>query len=309
MKLSKPIPVTTIAEMIGAKLLGNSELMVYGINEIHKVQPGDVTFVDHPKYYKASLNSAATVIIIDQEESCPEGKCLLICEKPFDAYDGLIRRFRPFLPLSQNVHPGTKIPDSAIIEPGVIIANDVTIGENCYLQAGVYIGEHTVIGNNVSIGPNTVIGSDAFYYKKETGAYNKWRSGGRVVIEDNVDIGAGCSINKGVSGDTIIGEGSKLDCLIHIGHGAVIGKNCLLAAQVGISGKTIIGDRCVLYGQVGVAQNLVIGDDVTILAKSGISKDLEAGQTYFGVPAIRARDKFKEMAAIRLLPNFLKERK
>ena len=308
MKLSKPIPVSVIAEKIGARMIGNTDLMVHGLNEIHKVEEGDITFVDHPKYYKTSLHSAATIVIIDKEEECPEGKCLLVCDKPFEAYDGLVREYRPFQPITSNIHPDSLVPESTVIEPGVIIAGNVTIGQNCYLQAGVYIGEHTIIGDHVSIGPNTIIGSDAFYYKKEDGAYNKWRSGGRVVIGDHVDIGAGCTINKGVSGDTVIGEGSKLDCLIHIGHGAVIGKHCLLAAQVGVSGKTIIGDRCVLYGQVGVAQNLVIGDDVTILAKSGISKDLEAGQTYFGVPAIQAREKFKEMAAIRMLPDLLKKK-
>ena len=262
MKLPKPISVIELAKRSGAKLSGDTTLIATGINEIHKVEPGDITFVDHPKYYNKSLNSAATIIIIDKEVECPEGKCLLITEFPFEAYDQLVRQFRPFKPISEERSKSAHIPKSCIIEPGVVIANNVTIGEHCYLQAGAYIGEYTVIGDRVSIGPGTVIGSEAFYYKKQDDRFIKWRSGGRVVIENDVDIAANCTINKGVSGDTVIGEGSKLDCLVHIGHGAVVGKNCLLAGQVGIGGKTILGDRCVLYGQVGVAQSLKIGDDV-----------------------------------------------
>ena len=309
MDLPTPISVKTVAEKIGAKLLGNAELMVKGMNEIHKVRPGDLTFVDHPKYYDKSLNSAATIIVIDKEVEVPEGKCVLVCDAPFDAYDGLVREYRPFKPLRAEISDDARIGKSTILEPGVVIARDVVIGENCYLESGVYIGPHTVIGDNVHIGPRTVIGSDAFYYKKKGAEYTKWRTGGRVVIHDRVDIGANCTINSGVSGDTVIGEGSKLDCLIHLGHGAVIGKNCLLAAQVGIGGKTIVGDRCVFYGQVGIAQSLKIGDDVVILAKSGVSKDLAGGQAYFGTPAEPAREKYRELASLRMLPDLIKNLK
>jgi len=122
-----------------------------------------------------------------------------------------------------------------------------------------------------------------------------------VIIEDNVDIGAGCTINKGVSGDTTIGAGTKIDCQVHIGHDARIGKNCLIAAQAGISGNTVLGDEVVVYGQVGIAQNLKIGAKAVILAKSGVSKDLEGGKTYFGYPAQEAREAYKELATLRQL--------
>lgn len=306
MKLPKPIPVTDLAKRTGSSIVGDDTLYATGINEIHKVEEGDVTFVDHQKYYNKSLNSAATIIIIDKEVECPEGKCLLICSHPFEAYDQLVRQFRPFKPIRSYKSRKSIVPKSCIIEPGVVISNNVTIGEHCYIQAGAYIGEHSVIGSRVSIGPGTIIGSDAFYYKREGDRYIKWRSGGRVVIEDDVDIAANCTINKGVSGDTVIGEGTKIDCLVHIGHGAVIGKHCLLAGQVGIGGKTIVGDKCILYGQVGVAQSLKIGENVVILAKSGVSKDLPANNVYFGTPAEKARDKYKELAAMRQLPDFLK---
>jgi len=164
-----------------------------------------------------------------------------------------------------------------------------------------------VIGKKVVIQAGAIIGTDAFYFKKSEEGYTPWRSGGRVIIEDDVQIGAGCTINKGVSGDTVIGEGSKLDCQVHIAHGVVLGKNCLLAAQVGIAGKTIVGDNCTFYGQSGIAQSLVIGDGVTLLAKTGVSKDLEGGKTYFGIPAAEAREKYKELAALRQLPDIIKK--
>lgn len=306
MNLPHPISVKELSQTLNARLVGDDSLMATGINEIHKVRKGDITFVDHPKYYDKSLNSEATIVIIDKDVACPEGKCLLICENPFQAYDGLVRKYRPIHHLQTAFAPDAVIPESTIIEPGVIIANNVTLGENCHLHANAYIGEYSVLGDNVSVGPGSIIGSDAFYYKKAEGKYTKWRSGGRVILEDHVDIGANCTINKGVSGDTIIGEGSKLDCLIHIGHGAVVGKNCLFAGQVGIGGKTIVGDNCVFYGQVGIAQSLTIGENVTILAKSGVSKSLEANNVYFGTPAVKAREKYRELAALRQLPDHLK---
>jgi UDP-3-O-[3-hydroxymyristoyl] glucosamine N-acyltransferase len=165
-----------------------------------------------------------------------------------------------------------------------------------------------LIGDNVVIGANSIIGSDAFYFKKtDEGSFKPWRSGGRVIIHNDVHIGAGCTIAKGVSGDTVIGKGSKLDCQIHIGHGVVIGENCLFAAQVGIGGKTIVEDNVVLYGQVGIAQALHIGAGAVVLAKSGVSKSLDGGKTYFGIPADEVREKYKELAALRQLPDFLKK--
>ncbi len=305
MDFLQPIPVTDLAQELNAKLIGNQNNIATGINEIHKVRKGDITFSDVAKYFEKALHSEATIILLPSEAPCPEGKTILVCEKPFDAYNNLVKRHRPFQPIlqpisSSNIHP------TAIIEPGVVIADNVEIGENSYIQANVFIGEYTKIGKNVVIQSGAIIGTDAFYFKKEAGTYRPWRSGGRVVLEDDVQIGAGCTINKGVSGDTIIGQGSKLDCQIHIGHGVVVGKNCLFAAQVGIGGKTIIGNNVVLYGQVGVAQNVEIGDGAIVLAKSGISKSLEGGKTYFGIPAEEVKVKYKELAALRRLPDMYK---
>jgi UDP-3-O-[3-hydroxymyristoyl] glucosamine N-acyltransferase len=308
MKFPHPIPVQDLAKRYNAQIIGDNTLSATGINEIHKVIPGDIAFSDVQKYFDKTLKSAATIILLNEATECPEGKVILVVEKPFEVYDDIVRLYRPFEPIHVIRHEAADIHPTAILEPGVVVANHVRIGAHTHIQANTVIHEHTLIGDNVVIGSNSIIGSDAFYFKKtDEGNFKPWRSGGRVVIHNDVHIGAGCTIAKGVSGDTIIGKGSKLDCQIHIGHGVVIGENCLFAAQVGIGGKTIVEDNVVLYGQVGIAQALHIGAGAIVLAKSGVSKSLEGGKTYFGIPADEVREKYKELAALRQLPNFLKK--
>lgn len=306
MKFPNPIPITAIAEKIGAKIIGDDNLLAIGINEIHKVQNGDITFVDVKKYFDKSLKSAASIIILNEENECPPGKALLVCDQPFEAYNSLVIEHRPFQPLSASVSDSALIHPSAIIEPNAVIGPNVRIGQYSYIQSNVIIREHTIIGNQVTIQSGSVIGGDAFYFKRYPDHYKKWCTGGRVLIEDNVDIGPSCTISRGVSGDTIIGEGSKLDAQVHIGHGVVIGKNCLLAAQVGIGGKTILEDEVVCYGQVGIAQNIRIGKKAVIAAKSGVSKSLKGDKIYFGIPAEELRTHHKKLAALRRLPDLLK---
>ncbi len=306
MKFPQAIPVTEIAQKIGADIVGSSQQMAHGINEIHKVQPGDITFSDVEKYFEKSLQSAASIIILNKVVPCPEGKTLLIVDNPFEAYDSLVREFRPMRSLTAMVADDAIVGEGTIIEPNVVIGHHVEIGKNCYIQAGVIIQDYAIIGDNVTIQSGTVIGSDAFYFKRTPSEYIRWRSGGRVIIHDNVEIGANCTINKGVSGDTIIGAGTKIDCMVHIGHGVVVGKSCLFAAQVGIGGKTVLEDEVVLFGQVGLAQNLHIGKKAIILAKSGVKNDLEGGRVYFGYPAKEAKTTFRELAALRQLPEFIR---
>lgn len=307
MQFLQPISVRTLAERFQAQIIGDESLVATGINEIHKVVPGDIAFSDVQKYFDKTLKSAATVVLLNAPAECPPGKAILVVAQPFEVYDALVREHRPFEPLTSPVSHRAVVHPTTIVEPGVVLAPNVIIGAHGYIQANAYIGEYTQIGDYVNIGPGAIIGSDAFYFKqKPDGSRHKWRSGGRVIIHDHVDIGAGCTINKGVSGDTVIGEGSKLDCQIHLGHGVVIGRNCLFAAQVGIGGKTVVGDNVVLYGQVGIAQALHIGDGAVVLAKSGVSKSLEGGKTYFGSPADEVREKYKELASLRQLPDLLK---
>ncbi len=301
MKLTKPIPVKELALRFNMKLIGNTDQLIYGINEIHKVTEGDLTFVDAEKYYQKSIQSAASIILINKETEVPQGKTLLITENPFEVYNTLVLEARPEMPQLSAISDTAIIHPDAIIEANVQIGHHVVIGAHSWIQCNAVIGEFSVIGDHVKIQSGAVIGSDAFYYKKTEDGFKKWRSGGRVIIRDHVDIGAGCTINKGVSGDTIIGEGTKIDCQVQIGHGVVIGKHCLIAAQVGIAGKTQLGDHVTIYGQVGITQNLQIGDRVTILAQSGVDKNLETGKTYFGSPCEEARPKLKELATLRMI--------
>lgn len=299
MDFPKPVPVAEIAIQIGAEIIGDPQQMVMGVNEIHHVRPGDVTFVDVAKYFEKALHSAATVVILNERVAAPVGKTLLLCENPYQAYNSLVLAQRPRTILNAQVHPSAQIDPTAIIEHGAVIGPNVSIGPRSLIQANVVISEHTIIGADVCIQAGALIGSEAFYYKRTPQGFDRWRSGGRVVLEDGVDIGPGCTIAKGVSSDTVIGAGSVLDAQVHIGHDVKIGKRCLFAAQVGVGGNTNIGDEVVLYGQVGIAQNLNIGDKVVVLAKSGVSKDLGAGKTYFGYPAQEARTAYRELAALR----------
>ena len=306
MKFEKPVPVQWIAEFAGAKLVGNATQEATGINEIHKVTPGDISFVDFEKYYNACLTSAATVIIINKEVDCPAGKTLLVTDAPFDAYVKLVKHFRPFEPAYKMISDSAVIGEGTHIQPGVFVGNHVRIGRDCLIHPNVTIYDHCVIGDNVIIHAGCVLGADAFYYKRRKDQpvqYNKLESCGRVIIEDDVEIGAGTTIDKGVSGDTIIGRGTKLDNHIHIGHGAVIGNNCLFAAQVGIGGKAIIEDDVILWGQVGVSKDLTIGKGAIVYAQSGVPASLEGGKIYFGSPVEDAKTKMRELSWIKRIPE------
>ncbi len=295
--------------MIGATLIGDAHLFATGLNEIHKVTPGDITFSDLPKYFQKALASEASVIILNKPIDPPQGKTVLVCDQPFTAFNKLARHFRPFMPLTQAISESAKIHPSAIIEPQVVIGHEVVIGPKTYIQAGAIIHSYVHIGARVRIHAGALIGTDAFYYKRTETGYLKWWSCGRVLIEDDVEIGAGCTINKGVSGDTIIGQGSKLDSQVHIGHDVVIGRHCLIAGQAGVSGNTTIGDHTVVYGQAGIAQNLHIGRRVLIGAKSGVSKDIPDGKVVFGYPADDIRQVQRQLAALRQLPRWMKKRR
>jgi UDP-3-O-[3-hydroxymyristoyl] glucosamine N-acyltransferase len=306
MKLQDAVPVKWVAEFIGAKLMGSEDQMVTGLNEIHKVAEGDISFVDFEKYYNKCLNSAATIILINKEVECPQGKTLLIHNDPFSAYVKLVKHFRPFEPAAKPISESAEIGEGTHLQPGVFVGNHVRIGKNCLIHPNVTIYDHTVIGDDVIIHAGTVIGADAFYFKRRKERevqYDKLESCGRVIIEDSVEIGACCTIDKGVSGDTIVGRGTKLDNHVHVGHGAVIGKNCLFAAQVGIGGKAVIEDEVILWGQVGVSKDLTIGKSAVVYAQSGVPSSIEGGKVYFGSPVDDAKSKMKELNWIKRIPE------
>ncbi|MGE9311473.1 UDP-3-O-(3-hydroxymyristoyl)glucosamine N-acyltransferase [Niabella sp. CJ426] len=306
MKFDHPVPLTEIATLIDAKLLGNTGASATGINEIHVVEKGDLAFVDHPKYYDKCINSAASFIIINKETSFPEGKALLVVEEPFEAYLKIVAYHRPFQPSMEAVAASAIVGEGSVVMPNSYLGNNVIVGKNCIIFPNVTILDHCVIGDNVVIQSGTVIGSDAFYYNKKTNRdvhYKKMTSCGRVVIKDGVEIGAGCTIDRGVTGDTIIGEGTKMDNQVHIGHDTAIGKNCLFAAQVGIAGAAVIEDEVILWGQAGISKTLTIGRGAVINAQSGVPSSLAGDKTYFGSPVTEAREKMKEIAWIKRIPE------
>ncbi len=303
MKLNVPYRLDDIASIIGCQYIGNPSHQVTGINEIHLVESGDIVFVDHPKYYEKALNSAATTIIIDKETNCPEGKALIISANPFDDFNALTRHFAPKL------GPKTDSVDQDLIYPNVYIGHNVHIGKNVRIYPGASILDGTRIHDNVIIGANSVIGHDAFYYKKSNGKYNAMHSCGNVIIEEGVEIGALCTIDRGVTGITTIGRGTKIDNQVHVGHDTVIGQDCLIAAGVAIAGCVVIENRVVIWGQVGIASSIKIGEGAIILAQSGVMKELEAGKTYFGTPCGEVKEKFRELVALRSLPDFMQGKK
>lgn len=305
MRFNQTYSLKHIASLVNARYQGDDDFPVTGINEIHRVESGDITFVDHPKYYDKALHSAATIVIINKEVECPQGKALIFSDDPFRDYVAICKHFRPFQSADKMISDSAMIGEGTIIQPGVFVGNHVVIGKNCIIHANVSIYDHSVIGDNVIIQSNTVIGGDAFYFKRRPEKWDKMESCGRAVIEDNVEIGPCCTIDKGVSSDTIIGAGSKLDNHIQIGHDTVIGKNCLFASQVGVAGCVNIEDNVILWGQVGVQKDLTIGKGAVVLGQSGVNKSIAGGKTYFGSPVQEAREKMKELALVKMLPKLL----
>jgi UDP-3-O-[3-hydroxymyristoyl] glucosamine N-acyltransferase len=305
MKFPKTHSLKEIAKIIDCQYIGADDFPVLGMNEIHVVQPGDIVFVDHPKYYDKALQSAATIVLINKEVTCPNGKALLISDDPFRDFNILTKHFRPFQFSNVSISASATIGEGTQIQPNCFIGHNVAIGKNCLIHSNVSIYDNTVIGDNVIIHAGTILGADAFYYKKRAEGFDQLLSGGRVVIENNVGIGALCTIDKGVTGDTTIGEGTKLDNQVHVGHDTVIGKKCLIASQTGIAGCVIIEDEVTLWGQVGTTSGITIGTKAVVLGQTGVTKSIEGGKSYFGTPVEESREKLKQLAYIKRIPELL----
>lgn len=309
MKFPKIHTLKEIADLIDCEFVGDANFQVLGMNEIHVVEPGDIVFVDHPKYYYKALNSAATIILINKNVDCPEGKALLISDDPFRDFNKLTRHFRPFQGTNISISLSAEIGENTFIQPNCFVGNNVKIGKNCIIHSNVSIYDNTIIGDNVIIHAGSILGGDAFYYKKRETGFDQLISGGRVVIENNVGIGALCTIDKGVTGDTTIGEGTKIDNQVHVGHDTVIGKKCLIAAQTGIAGCVIIEDEVTLWGQVGTTSGITIGKKAVVLGQTGVTKTIEGGKVYFGTPIEESREKLKQLVNIKKIPDILNKLK
>jgi len=309
LKFPQPQNLKTIAGLINCDYVGADDFQVLGMNEIHVVQKGDIVFVDHPKYYDKALASKATIVLINKKVECPEGKALLISDDPFRDFNKLSVHFRPFERAASAVAISAEIGEGSVIQPNAFIGNNVKIGKNCLIHANVCLYDNCIIGDNVIVHSGSVLGGDAFYYKNRPEGFDKLISCGRVVIEDHVEIGALCTIDKGVTGDTTIKKGTKLDNQVHVGHDTVIGEKCLIASQTGIAGCVIIEDEVTLWGQVGTNSGITIGKKAVIMGQTGVTKSVVGGKSYFGTPIEESREKLKQLAYVKKIPFILKKLK
>ncbi|MBD1262479.1 UDP-3-O-(3-hydroxymyristoyl)glucosamine N-acyltransferase [Maribacter polysiphoniae] len=309
MRFPSPHTLEQLATIIDCSYVGSPDFKVLGMNEIHVVQNGEIVFVDHPKYYDKALKSKASVVLINKDVACPEGKALLISDDPFRDFNKLSKFFRPFQQSTLSISSSAKVGEGTIIQPNVFIGNNVTIGKDCLIHSNVSIYDNCVIGNGVTIHAGTVLGADAFYYKKRPEGFDKLISCGRVVLEDYVELGALCTIDKGVTGDTTIKRGTKLDNQVHVGHDTVIGELCLIASQTGIAGCVIIEDEVTIWGQVGTNSGITIGSKAVIMGQTGVTKSVPGGKSYFGTPIEESREKLKQLAYVKKIPEIIEKLK
>lgn len=321
-----------LANRLNCQPVGNSELEITGLAPIEIAESSHLTFLSNKKYKKHLASTAAAAIIINDAAELPEGKSGIISANPYLTFAEAMWIFYPPLEQPKGIHISAVVSPSAIIGKdvsigaftvigdGVRLGDNVTITDHCSIYPNAEIGDNTLIhshcvvrefcklGRNVILQNHVTVGSDGFgFAKRNEGGWFKIPQAGIVVIEDDVEIGAGSTIDRATIGATVIGKGTKLDNLVQIGHGSSIGENTLLCAQVGLAGSTKVGNEVILSGQVGAAGHLEIGDRVIATAQTGIPNSVEAGKIVSGYPAIDNRDWLKSSAVFSKLPELQKE--
>lgn len=322
-----------LAERTFSKIVrGDTEMDLSGAAGLDIAKQGEISFLANPKYTAQVKNTNASAVFIKEGELIERKDiAVLHAEDPYLAYTRALRLFHPESEVSANINPNVSLDKTAkvaknvsidgfvwvgkncVIEngvkifPNVTVYDNVEIGENTVIHSGVSIRENTKIGANCIVHNNCVIGSDGFgYAKTEEKRWLKIPQTGRVVIEDDVEIGAGTCIDRASVGETRIKRGAKLDNLVQIGHSCTIDEDALVCAQTGLAGTSHIGKRVILAGQVGIAGHLKVGDDAVITAKSATSHDVENGKVISGIPAFDNRDWLRSTAAFRRLGEFAK---
>jgi UDP-3-O-[3-hydroxymyristoyl] glucosamine N-acyltransferase len=320
-----------LAKKLGAELIGDAQLKLCGISPIENARKGDITFLANKKYVKYLDSTNASVVIVPPE--IKEAKAtLLVHPDPYYAFAQTMRLFHP-APIHQDgyihssavigtncdidssahvgantvIQDNVKIGSGSIIHACTFIGKDSTIGTESTIYPNVTIRETTEIGDNVTIHSGTTIGTDGFGYAKHDGEYYKIPQVGKVVIENDVEIGANCTIDRATFGETRIGRGTKIDNLVQIGHNVVTGQNCILISQVGVSGSTKLGNGVILAGQVGLIGHVKVGDNVIVTAQSGVANDLEANKTYMGSPAREGMRQKRTEAILKKLPEYIRK--
>ena len=316
-----------LADTIGATLVGDGALVVSGLARLQDAGPGQLSFFANRRYLEQARSSAATALIVPEDFPADGGPALLKVADPYAAYASIAALFEEPEGIVPGVHP------SALVGRGVALGKDVhvgarvvigdravlgdraSVGSGCFIGRGVRVGAGTRLGACVtllagtSIGERcivqsgTVVGSDGFGYVKEGGGHRRIPQLGGVRIEDDVEIGANCTVDRGSLADTRIGRGTKIDNLVQIAHNVDVGEHVLIVAQVGVSGSTLIGDGAVVAGQVGIVGHIEIGAGVRIGAQSGVSKSIPAGEEWFGYPARERRQAFRLQALQAKLPE------
>ncbi|MBI5216658.1 MAG: UDP-3-O-(3-hydroxymyristoyl)glucosamine N-acyltransferase [Ignavibacteriae bacterium] len=332
--------LSEIARLLNGEISSGAEIEIERLAKIEDAGEGDITFFANPKYANHLSKTSATAILITKNIEAKELAQrttpihVVRVEDSYRAFLQLIDIFHPkATPLQKGIHPSAVISPIATLGEGVaigacvVIGDGCTIGKNVTLHPGVVLSEHVSIdegsllyqnvsvregcniGKRVIIHPGTVVGSDGFgFAPTPDGTYEKIPQRGIVIIEDDVEVGANCTIDRATIGETRIKRGAKLDNLIQVAHNVVIGENTVIAAQAGISGSTKVGKNCVIAGQVGLVGHITLGDRTTIGAQSGVSKSVnETGTTIFGSPAKEARFAFRVQGAIQQLPDLLVE--
>lgn len=326
------LKLAEIAAKIGGEVTGNGEVEIRGVSKIEDAREGEITFLANPKYFKFLKQTKASAVIVPMEVTEVVGKPLLHTKNPYYAFLKTVNIFYPPQPLAEKgIHPtaiigeGTtlgddlsigpytvvgkrcRVGDGTVLMPGVVVGDDVCIGGSCTVHANVCLRERIVLGNRVVIHDGTVVGSDGFGFAPEEGKYYKIPQVGTVVVEDDVEIGANVTIDRATLGETRIKRGAKLDNLIQVGHNCTVGEDTVIAAQTGLSGSTHIGRGVRVGGQVGFAGHMKVGDGAAIGAQSGVSKSIAPGVFVFGYPARPHTEEFRIQAALRRLPQLLKE--
>lgn len=332
------ISLSDVLELTGGKLISTTPetVTVSGVNTLSEACPGEISFLGNEKYFQDFLATKASIVLVPANlPQYPEGPAFVEVENPSLAFNAIVGQFmKASTDFTPGIHPsavvdatvkvnpdkvcigpgvvveaGASIGDGSDIGPGCVIGKGVSIGENCKFHARVVVRERCIIGNKVVIQPGAVIGGDGFGFllNPETGRYDTIDQVGIVVIEDGVDIGANTTIDRARFGRTVIGEGSKIDNLVQIGHNCVVGKHTVICAQSGAAGSTNIGNYVTIAAQVGLGGHLTIGDKAILAARTGVMSSLEGGQAYWGAPACGAKDAARQFAALRKLPDMLKE--
>ena len=324
-----PFTTAEIARLVGGQVVGDSGAVLNNFATIESARPGDLTFAENEEFFSRAENSAATAIIADKRFSSAK-KTLIQVPNARVAFAKALTLFFPEKKFPAGIHPTAVVAASAIIDSTVHIGPHCVVGERAHigargvLQAGAVVGDNCVlaedvnlfpnvtlyprtqIGNRVRVHANSVIGSDGFGYVQDGPVHRKVPQIGNVIIGDDVELGAGVTIDRGALGSTVIGRGTKIDNLVQIAHNVQVGEGCLLVAQVGIAGSSKLGNYVVLAGQVGVAGHLKIGNQVIVGAKSGVMSDIPDGEKWLWIPAQPDRDAKRQALALQRLPDLLR---